>query len=292
MVRRNTPSAVAPEKRSTECRSDLPGTLSLEELARSLVPRAFAAWRALSEFLSGDRDPSVRYIRNQDRREIARRRAWRRWLIGRLSLDEQFLPGRQDYEFLPKRLIEATDLKTRQKLVVQEARHLARAEVRSVARRRLGRAHDRLERKVLAATSAALRLQGTRVSGVEVRPTLGGMAPTERAEIPAEHLVHARIDILSGCLMEGGRQWRKVTVRLGQSKASEAQNASAETIHLEMSDEEIVAWMLNKQQELKSAQQPAGRDELIKLTMQRFPQLKQTTVRHAWDHRPGAPKRK
>src|SRR5262249_29864115 len=162
---------------------------------RRLVPRAFAAWRALSEFLSGDRDPSGRYIRNQDRREIAKGRAWRRWLMDRLGLDEHFLPSRQDYEVLPRRLIEATDLRTRQKLVIQEARHRARAEVRSVARRRLGRAHDRLERTVLAATSAALRAQGTRVSGVEVRPTLGGTAPTERAEIAAEHLVYADIDI-------------------------------------------------------------------------------------------------
>lgn len=74
----------------------LSDTLTLEELAQRLVPRAFACWWSLSDILSGARDPSLRHIRNQDRREIAKTGAYHKWLVEQLGLDNQFLPGPKD----------------------------------------------------------------------------------------------------------------------------------------------------------------------------------------------------
>ena len=271
-------------------------TLTLEELAQRRVPAAFSAWRTLSDILSGTRERSLRHIRHQDRREIAKRRMWRKRLVDQYSLDDQLLPkaepGQKTLDWFQTKLCEAADLKIRQKLIVEEARHQARSEIRELSRTRLKRARDRAGRNALSAVSAALRANETSVSGIEVRPALVGTAPGERGEIAAEHLVHAHFDILAGSLTEGGRQWRLVTVHRGQMLAAcGAQVASAKAATSEATDQAIVAWMLDKQEELKGKQERRGRDKLLSLAMKHFG-VKQDVVRRAWDGRSGAPKRK
>jgi hypothetical protein len=277
---------------------DLSDTLTLEEVAQRLVPRAFGAWRVLSDILSGDCAMSGRYIANQDRRERAKRRAWRRRLVDQFGLDGRLLPRIKPGEkkellgLFRTSLLEATDLKIRRKLVIEEARHLANAEIRELSRARLKRARDRLGHKVLAAVSTALRATDSAVSGIEDRPTLIKSAHIERAAIAAEHLVHAQIDILSGSLREGGRQWRDVVVHLTQLPAAcGAQVVSGQTAASEATDQDIVAWMLDKQKELRGKAERNGRDVLVSLAMEHFG-LKQAVVRRSWDGRPGAPKRK
>lgn len=271
-------------------------TVTLEELAVRLVPVAFKRWRALSEILSGARDRSLRHIKNQDRREVAVRRPWRRRLIERAKLDDWLLPkgdhGQTGTGSLRAKLRATEDLKTRQKLVVEEARRRARAEVREQSRTRLERARDQLGRSVLTAVSDALRAAGTRVSGTEVRQTVGGVVLSERAEIAPDRLVHAHIDILAGSLTEGGRQWRQVTVHLGQMPAGGGPLvASTKESALQATDEAIVAWMLDKQMELKGKAEKHGRDKLVRLAMKHF-DAKQDAVRQAWDGRGHARKRK
>lgn len=275
---------------------DLHKPLALEELAQRLVTREFTGWRALSDILSGARARSSRHIRNEDRRATAKEAAWRKQLKERYALDDQLLPqvepGQEALGLFREKLLAATDLRTRWKLVEEEARHLARAEVGGVVRARLKRACDRRGRTVLAAVSAALRANGTRVSGIEVGSTVGAAAPLERGEIAPEHLVHAQVDILAGSLTEGGRQWRQVTVQLGEmSTTGGAQSAPASRTGLAATNQEIAAWMVAQQNELKEKDEKHGRDVLVRPAMQHFG-VKQKVVRQAWDGRPGAPKRK
>ena len=291
------PRPVSPEMRLTECGAmDLSDTFTLEELAQRLVPRAFAAWRPLSDILSGARERSLRHIKLQTRREIAKRRIWRKRLADQYGLDDQLLPkaepGQKTLDWFQTKLCEVADLKMRQKLIVEEARRQASSEVRKLSRTRLKRARDRSGRKVLAAVSAALRANGTSVSGIEVRQTPVGVVRAERAEIAAEHLVHPHIDILAGRLTEGGRQWHQVIVHLEQMPAAcGVEAASAKTAALNPNDQEIVAWMLEKQEELKGKGGKHGRDKLVPLAMKHF-RLKQDVVRRAWRGRSRIPKRK
>lgn len=207
---------------------DLCKTLTLDELAKRLEPQVTAAWRTLSDVLSGEAEMSLRYLRNQERREVAKSRAYRQSLVARLNLDDQLVPGRMDYPFLAKRLLEATDLEVREEHLMEEAGHLAKAEVRGLSRRRLARARDRLGRRVMVAVRSALRANGTSVNGIEVLETPVGPVLKERAEISAKHLAHARIDILTGSLMDAAREWRQVTVHLGQMPGSDERRLSTD----------------------------------------------------------------
>lgn len=267
-----------------------PDTVTLEELALRLVPEAFAKWRVLSEVLSGARDRPSRHIENQDRREVAVRRPWRNRLIERAKLDDQLLPkgerGQTSTSSLRAELRMAEDLKTRQKLVIEEARRRARAEVREQSRSRLKRARDRLGRRVLTAVSDALRAAGTRVSGIEVRQTLGGPVLGERAEIALDHLVYSDIDILAGSLSEGGRQWCQVTVQLGPKPVISAvqEEGDAKEPAPQATDQAMAAWMIKMQMELKAKGEDHGRDMLLPLARKHF-SVKNEVVRRAWDRR-------
>jgi hypothetical protein len=90
-------------------------------------------------------------------------------------------------------------------------------------------------------------------------------------------------------LSVGDDVWFAVEIEI--PAATSAGAPEAEPGRPEATDAEIVEWMLSTQKRRKANHEGAGRDDLIPLAMAHF-KLKQEAVRFAWDHRPGAPRRK
>ena len=102
-------------------------------------------------------------------------------------------------------------------------------------------------------------------------------------KLPTSFFIHERAEALA--MIEPALKQDDSLFRVHK-----AQVASAGLAGLRVTEHEIGAWMLDKQQELKSKAQPHGRDKLISLAMEHF-LVKQDQARRAWDGRVGGPKR-